>query len=307
MPRARIERSGFHGPSEWYRHASLEAGDTLKEELESDLLDLERGLSSASFALDAMSRLDESSSATERRLAERGFQKALLELELASLPLDRNLKRRLETLARERKVRKLDKEELERLRAPAGRRPRGSLGAVSRERHLSISELTCSRRSARVSGRRPGGACRVVAAVVRAGHVAIFDRSWYGRVLVERVEGFASETEWKRAYAEINDFEEQLANRGMLVLKFWIHISQEEQLRRFKAREKVPFRKYKITSDDYRNREQWNDCELAASEMLMRTSTDHAPWRLIPGNDKRVARIEVLKAVCRALKKILVR
>ncbi len=139
------------------------------------------------------------------------------------------------------------------------------------------------------------------------GHVAIFDRSWYGRVLVERVEGFASEAEWKRAYAEINDFEEQLANRGMLVLKFWIHISLEEQLRRFKAREKVPFKKYKITPDDYRNREKWNDYELAANEMLMRTSTDHAPWCLIPGNDKRVARIEVLRAVCRALKKILVR
>ena len=141
----------------------------------------------------------------------------------------------------------------------------------------------------------------------RKGHVAIFDRSWYGRVLVERVEGFASAAEWKRAYAEINDFEEQLANRGMLVLKFWIHISQEEQLRRFKAREKTPFKKYKITPDDYRNREKWNDYELAANEMLKRTSTDHAPWCLVPGNNKRVARIEVLKAACGALKEILVR
>ena len=143
--------------------------------------------------------------------------------------------------------------------------------------------------------------------VPRKGHVAIFDRSWYGRVLVERVEGFASGEEWKRAYSEINDFEEQLANRGMLVLKFWIHISQEEQLRRFKARENIPFKKYKITPDDYRNREKWNDYELAANEMFERTSTDYAPWCLVPGNDKRVARITVLKAVCRALKKILVR
>ena len=143
--------------------------------------------------------------------------------------------------------------------------------------------------------------------VPRKGHVAIFDRSWYGRVLVERVEGFASGEEWKRAYAETNDFEEQLANRGILVLKFWIHISQEEQLRRFKARENIPFKKYKITPDDYRNREKWNDYELAANEMFQRTSTDHAPWCLVPGNNKRVARITVLKAVCRALKKILVR
>ena len=139
----------------------------------------------------------------------------------------------------------------------------------------------------------------------RKGHVAIFDRSWYGRVLVERVEGFASEAEWKRAYTEINDFEEQLANRGIVVLKFWIHISQEEQLRRFEAREKVPFKKYKITPDDYRNREKWNDYELAASEMFQRTSTDYAPWRLVPGNNKRVARIEVLRTVCRALRKRL--
>jgi len=143
--------------------------------------------------------------------------------------------------------------------------------------------------------------------VPRKGHVAIFDRSWYGRVLVERVEGFASGEEWKRAYGELNDFEEQLANRGMLVLKFWIHISQEEQLRRFKARENIPFKKYKITPDDYRNREKWNDYELAANEMFERTSTDYAPWCLVPGNNKRVARITVLKAVCRALKKILVR
>ena len=141
----------------------------------------------------------------------------------------------------------------------------------------------------------------------REGHVAIFDRSWYGRVLVERVEGFATEDEWKRAYAEINDFEEQLTLRGELVLKFWIHISQEEQLRRFKAREKVPFKKYKITEDDYRNREKWSAYELAANEMIQRTSTDYAKWCLIPGNDKRTARVEVLKTMCRELEAALKR
>lgn len=139
----------------------------------------------------------------------------------------------------------------------------------------------------------------------RQGHVAIFDRSWYGRVLVERVEGFATENEWKRAYAEINDFEGQLAHRGVLVLKFWVHLSQEEQLRRFKAREKVPFKKYKITPDDYRNRDRWNDYGLAADEMIQRTSTDHARWNIVAGNDKRWARIDVLKIVCRAMTKAL--
>lgn len=139
----------------------------------------------------------------------------------------------------------------------------------------------------------------------RAGHAAIFDRSWYGRVLVERVEGFAAEDEWKRAYAEINDFEGQLAHHGVLVLKFWVHLSQEEQLRRFKAREKVPFKKYKITPDDYRNRERWNEYELAADEMIQRTSTDHARWNVVAGNDKRWARVFVLKIVCRAMARAL--
>lgn len=139
----------------------------------------------------------------------------------------------------------------------------------------------------------------------RAGHVAIFDRSWYGRVLVERVEGLATEAAWTRAYSEITDFEEQLVQRGTLVLKFWIHLSPETQLSRFKAREQVPFKKYKITSDDYRNRERWNDYEIAADEMIPRTSTDHAPWHLIAGDDKRWARVEVLKAVCQAMARAL--
>ena len=141
--------------------------------------------------------------------------------------------------------------------------------------------------------------------IPRAGHVAIFDRSWYGRVLVERVEGFAAEDEWKRAYAEINDFEGQLADRGVLVLKFWVHLSEEEQLRRFKAREKVPFKKYKITLDDYRNRERRIDYELAANEMIQRTSTEYAKWHVVAGDDKRWARIEVLKTVCRSMAKAL--
>ena len=141
--------------------------------------------------------------------------------------------------------------------------------------------------------------------IPRAGHVAIFDRSWYGRVLVERVEGFATEDEWKRAYGEINDFEDQLADRGVLVQKFWIHLSQDEQLRRFKGREKVPFKKYKITPDDYRNRERWNDYERAINEMIQRTSTPYAKWHVVAGNDKRWARVQVLEIVCRAMAKAL--
>ena len=139
----------------------------------------------------------------------------------------------------------------------------------------------------------------------RAGHTAIFDRSWYGRVLVERLEGFASEIEWKRAYTEINDFEEQIVRQGSVVMKFWLHVDADEQLRRFKAREKVPFKKYKITADDYRNRERWNGYEIAADEMIQRTSTEFARWHLIAANDKRWARIQALEAVCKELEKRL--
>ncbi len=139
----------------------------------------------------------------------------------------------------------------------------------------------------------------------RAGHVAIFDRSWYGRVLVERVEGLTTEAAWTRAYGEITDFEEQLVQHGSLVLKFWVHISPETQLSRFKAREKVSFKKYKVTSEDYRNRERWNDYGIAADEMIPRTSAHHAPWHLIAGDDKRWARVQVLKTVCQAMAKAL--
>jgi len=135
----------------------------------------------------------------------------------------------------------------------------------------------------------------------RAGHVAIFDRSWYGRVLVERVEGFAREAEWRRAYAELNDFEEQLCEHGIVLLKFWLHIDRDEQLRRFQKREQTPFKKFKITEEDYRNRERWPAYELAANEMIERTSTEIARWTLVPANDKRWARIAVLRTVCRAV------
>lgn len=135
-----------------------------------------------------------------------------------------------------------------------------------------------------------------------AGQTLIFDRSWYGRVLVERVEGFSPEAAWRRAYDEINDFEAQLGDHGMVVQKFWLHIDPEEQLRRFKAREQTSYKKYKITEEDYRNREKWDDYVAAVNEMVARTSTGRAPWHLIAANDKRSARIQVLKALCKALK-----
>jgi polyphosphate:AMP phosphotransferase len=139
----------------------------------------------------------------------------------------------------------------------------------------------------------------------RAGRFAIFDRSWYGRVLVERVEGFASEAAWRRAYGEINDFERSLVDHGMAVVKFWIHISQDEQARRFAARAEVPFKRWKLTDEDIRNREKWDQYERAVHDMVERTSTQIAPWHLVAGNDKRAARIEVLDAVCAALETAL--
>ena len=139
----------------------------------------------------------------------------------------------------------------------------------------------------------------------RAGEVVIFDRSWYGRVLVERVEGFAPEQAWRRAYQEINDFEDNLVERGFLVEKFWLHIDREEQLRRFDEREQKPYKKYKITDEDYRNRQHWDDYVCAVEDMIAHTSTDVAPWHLIPANDKRFARIAVLETICDALKRRL--
>lgn len=141
--------------------------------------------------------------------------------------------------------------------------------------------------------------------IPRAGRVTIYDRSWYGRVLVERVEGFAKEKEWQRAYLEINDFEEQLAKHGSVVIKFWIHVSKDEQLCRFQERENVPYKKHKITEEDWRNRDRWDDYTMAVNEMVARTSTDFAPWTLVAGDDKRFARLQVLKTVCDRLEALL--
>jgi polyphosphate kinase 2 (PPK2 family) len=139
----------------------------------------------------------------------------------------------------------------------------------------------------------------------RAGKVAIFDRSWYGRVLVERVEGFADQSEWQRAYYEINDFEEQLYEHGILLLKFWLHIDPDEQLRRFQARETTPYKKYKMSEEDYRNRDQWLAYEHAVHDMVAQTSTACAPWHLVASQNKRWARVEVLKSIGRSLKTAL--
>lgn len=137
--------------------------------------------------------------------------------------------------------------------------------------------------------------------VPRAGKVAIFDRTWYGRVLVERVEGFATEAEWRRAYEELNAFEEQLTTSGVVVMKFWLHIDKDEQLARFKAREVTPYKQHKITEEDYRNREKWDAYAEAIDEMVARTSTEFAPWNIIAGNDKRFARVDVLRRICERL------
>ena len=135
----------------------------------------------------------------------------------------------------------------------------------------------------------------------RAGHIAIFDRSWYGRVLVERVEGFAAPNEWRRAYNEINEMEEQWVNFGSILIKFWIHIDQDEQLKRFQERQENPFKKWKITEEDWRNREKWPAYKSAVDEMLRRTSTSYAPWTILEGNSKLHARIRALKTVQAAI------
>jgi polyphosphate:AMP phosphotransferase len=141
--------------------------------------------------------------------------------------------------------------------------------------------------------------------VPEKGRVVIFDRSWYGRVLVERVEGFATVPEWSRAYSEINDFEEQLVESGLVVVKMWLQISQEEQLRRFKEREKTGFKRFKITEEDWRNREKWDAYQAAASDMIDRTSTELAPWSMISAEDKYTARLQVLGALTDALERQL--
>ena len=139
----------------------------------------------------------------------------------------------------------------------------------------------------------------------RIGRVTVYDRSWYGRVLVERLEGFCSQADWKRAYGEINDFEEQLARAGTIVRKFWLAITPEEQLKRFKDRETTPYKQYKIGPEDWRNRAKWDGYEAAACEMVEKTSTAEAPWVLVPANDKRRARVLVAEAVAEALRREL--
>lgn len=131
--------------------------------------------------------------------------------------------------------------------------------------------------------------------------MTIFDRSWYGRVLVERVEKLCSEANWMRAYSEINDFEAQLVRHNIVVVKFWLSISKEEQLRRFKERETVPFKHFKITAEDWRNREKWNEYEQAVCDMVDRTSTEIAPWTLVEANDKNFSRIKILKTLCQRI------
>lgn len=133
------------------------------------------------------------------------------------------------------------------------------------------------------------------------GQIAIFDRTWYGRMLVERVEGFATEAEWKRAYREINSFERNLHDFGTILIKFWIHISREEQLRRFEQRQASGYKSWKLTDEDWRNRDKWPQYEKAVREMLLKTSTVTAPWTIVEGNDKHWARVKALKTVVEVL------
>jgi len=141
--------------------------------------------------------------------------------------------------------------------------------------------------------------------VPRIGRATVFDRSWYGRVLVERVEGFCSEADWLRAYAEINDFEHALVQSGAIVVKFWLQVSKEEQLKRFKERENTEFKRFKITDEDWRNREKWDDYAHAVCDMVERTSTGRSPWTLVEANDKNYARVKVLRTVCERLERVL--
>lgn len=133
------------------------------------------------------------------------------------------------------------------------------------------------------------------------GLMAVFDRSWYGRVMVERIEGFCTEAEWRRAYQEIRDFEQQLVDFGIIVMKFWMHIGKEEQLQRFKARENSPNKSWKLTDEDWRNREKWSLYEAAVEEMLIKTTTARAPWTIVSGNDKYFSRVQVLQTVAERL------
>lgn len=141
--------------------------------------------------------------------------------------------------------------------------------------------------------------------IPQRGQLAVFDRSWYGRVLVERVEGFATTGEWKRSYREINSFERQLRDFGAIIIKFWIHISRDEQLRRFEQRQQIAYKSWKLTDEDWRNREKWPEYELAVEDMLLKTSTVTAPWTVVEGNDKYWARVKALETVVETLSREL--
>ena len=135
----------------------------------------------------------------------------------------------------------------------------------------------------------------------RAGHLGIFDRSYYGRVLVERVEGFCAASEWRRAYREIREMEAQQAAYGMVICKFWLHLSKEEQLRRFRDRERDPFRSYKLTPEDWRNRARWAEYSEAVDEMIDRTDAPHAPWTIVEADDKYHARVKIVETLADAI------
>ena len=137
------------------------------------------------------------------------------------------------------------------------------------------------------------------------GHIAIFDRTWYGRVMVERLEGFCSENDWKRAYNEINEFEKELSDWGAVIIKFWVQIDKDTQLARFTDRQNNPEKQWKITDEDWRNREKWDAYEGAVDEMLAKTSTTYAPWHILESVDKKYARIKALKIVVKELEKAL--
>ena len=137
------------------------------------------------------------------------------------------------------------------------------------------------------------------------GHIAIFDRTWYGRVMVERLEGFCSENDWKRAYNEMNEFEKELHDWGAVIIKFWVQIDKETQLERFTERQNNPEKQWKITDEDWRNREKWDQYETAVDEMLKKTSTSYAPWHILESVDKKYARIKALKIIIKELEKVL--
>ena len=135
--------------------------------------------------------------------------------------------------------------------------------------------------------------------------ITIYDRSWYGRVLVERLEGFARKEEWRRAYAKINEFEREMTEHGVIVIKFWLHISKAEQLRRFRDREITDYKKHKINAEDWRNRRKWGAYEIAVGDMVALTNSAFAPWHLIASENKRHARLEIIRNSCRVIETAL--